>query len=96
MGYLPVGLVETGRTLALTALLFLGPLFEKGVVEGAWRDWIRLRGLDEVVGGWIGYRNIVAVSNAHAIYRQALKPHPGPSNRGSSFPLMRRSAPYTL
>lgn len=53
--------METFQTVALTALLFLGPLFEAGFADGAWRDWIRLRGLDEVVGGWMGYRNLVAV-----------------------------------
>lgn len=62
MGYYPIGISETIKSLALTALLFLGPLFEAGVVEGRWRDWIRLRGVSAVVGGWIGYRNLVAVS----------------------------------
>lgn len=61
MGYFPVGLLEATKSLALTALLFLGPLFEAGVVEGGWRNWIRLRGFNAVVGGWIGYRNMVAV-----------------------------------
>lgn len=62
MGYFPVGFVEAARSVALTCLLFLGPLFEAGIVDGAWRDWIRLRGFSALFGSWIGYRNIVAVS----------------------------------
>jgi prenyl protein peptidase len=60
LGYIPVGLTETARCLLLTATLFLGPLFEASVVEGRWRGWIRLHGLD-VLCGWTGWRNIVAV-----------------------------------
>lgn len=61
MGYVPVGIAEAARSLALTAILFVGPLFESGIVEGNWRSWIRLRGLDAVVSSWIGWRNMVAV-----------------------------------
>lgn len=61
MGYFPVGVEEAVKAVALTAILFIGPLFESGIVEGNWRDWIRLRGLDAVISGWIGWRNIVAV-----------------------------------
>lgn len=63
MGYVPIGLVETAQSLALTAILFVGPLFEAGIVEGGWRDWIRLRGLDAVISSWMGWRNMVAVSS---------------------------------
>ena len=61
MGYFPLGLGESAKGLALTAILFLGPLFEAGVVEGGWKDWVCLRGLDSVLRSWIGWRNIVAV-----------------------------------
>jgi prenyl protein peptidase len=61
LGYFPIGFAETAKAVALTAILFLGPLFEAGIAEGQWRDWIRLRGLDAVIHGWIGYRNMVAV-----------------------------------
>jgi prenyl protein peptidase len=63
MGWFPIGIEEAAKSVALTAILFIGPLFEAGIVEGRWRDWIRLRGLHAVVSGWIGYRNMVAVSN---------------------------------
>jgi prenyl protein peptidase len=61
MGYFPPGFLEAVKSLALTCLLFLGPLFEGGIAEGAWRDWIRLRGAYALLRSWIGYRNIVAV-----------------------------------
>jgi prenyl protein peptidase len=61
MGWFPIGILETTKSVGLTAVLFLGPLFEAGVVQGGWKDWIRLRGLD-MLSGWIGYRNMVAVS----------------------------------
>ena len=61
MGYLPPGFTEAAKCMALTCILFLGPLFEAAIAEGAWRDWIRLRGARELFGSWIGYRNIVAV-----------------------------------
>jgi prenyl protein peptidase len=61
MGWFPIGLVEAAKCVSLTAILFLGPLFEAAIAEGAWRDWIRGRGMSEIFGSWIGYRNIVAV-----------------------------------
>lgn len=68
MGYVPVGIAEAARSLALTAILFVGPLFESGIVEGNWRSWIRLRGLDAVVSSWIGWRNMVAVGVSYQIH----------------------------
>lgn len=62
LGWWPVGLLETIRSLLLTAILFLGPLFERGIVEGEWRYWFRRSKLSESLGGWIGWRNYVAVS----------------------------------
>ncbi|EKD13500.1 uncharacterized protein L3040_008633 [Drepanopeziza brunnea f. sp. 'multigermtubi'] len=60
MGYAPLGIPETAKSLALTAILFLGPLFEAGIAEGGWRGWVRGTGLDEALSSWIGYRNYVA------------------------------------
>jgi prenyl protein peptidase len=56
-----VGFGETVNTLMLTATLFMGPLFETGIVEGRWKDWVRLRDVD-VLSSWPGWRNLVAVS----------------------------------
>ena len=61
MGWFPIGIVEALKSVGLTAILFLGPLFEGGIAEGEWRNWIRLRGLNTVISGWIGWRNFVAV-----------------------------------
>jgi len=60
LGYFPIGLYESAKAVLLTAILFIGPLFEAGIAEGKWRDWVRLRGLAVTVKGWIGYRNYVA------------------------------------
>lgn len=64
LGYFPIGFIETVRCVGLTAILFVGPLFEEGIAQGQWRDWIRLRGLG-ALKGWIPYRNIVAVGQLH-------------------------------
>jgi prenyl protein peptidase len=61
LGLWPVSLVDTARTMLLVIILFAGPIFEHGVVDGAWRDWIKLRGLYESLSSWIGYRNFIVV-----------------------------------
>ncbi|OQE43686.1 hypothetical protein PENCOP_c003G03620 [Penicillium coprophilum] len=60
LGCWPVGVLETFRGLLLTAILFLGPLFERGIAEGEWKFWFRPSRLSESLGGWIGWRNYVA------------------------------------
>ncbi|PSN67841.1 hypothetical protein BS50DRAFT_492445 [Corynespora cassiicola Philippines] len=45
LGCWPVSLLDTARTMLLVAILFAGPLFEHGIVEGEWEDWIRCRGM---------------------------------------------------
>ncbi|KLU87913.1 CaaX protease [Magnaporthiopsis poae ATCC 64411] len=60
LGYWPIGLAESTSCLSLTALLFLGPLFENLVVEAGWRDWLALRPLYSLFGEWTTWRNIVA------------------------------------
>ncbi|KAI9850129.1 MAG: hypothetical protein M1838_006064 [Thelocarpon superellum] len=60
LGYWPVSVGAIGKSFTLTALLFAGPLFEKGIVEGGWKDWTRGEQLGEVFGSWIGWRNFVA------------------------------------
>jgi len=60
MGYFPIGLEEAIKCVTLTAILFAGPLFEAGIVESGWRDWIRLRGLKAVFEDWMDWRNFVA------------------------------------
>ncbi|OBT48218.1 hypothetical protein VE00_00934 [Pseudogymnoascus sp. WSF 3629] len=60
MGYHPTGLLPSLKALLLTAILFLGPLFESGIVEGNWRSWVRLRGLTTLWHDLPTYRNLVA------------------------------------
>lgn len=56
------------RSLILTAILFIGPLFERGIAEGEWRSWFKKAQISETLGGWIGWRNYVVVSVAHLCY----------------------------
>ncbi|KAL8906740.1 MAG: hypothetical protein Q9171_006152 [Xanthocarpia ochracea] len=60
LGCYPISIVQVSKSLLLTALLFTGPLFEKAVVEGRWRDWMQGRTLHESLSSWIGWRNYVA------------------------------------
>ncbi|KAL1964239.1 hypothetical protein VTN77DRAFT_7197 [Rasamsonia byssochlamydoides] len=60
LGWWPIGLFEILRSLLLTAILFTGPLFEKGIAEGEWKEWLRGRALVECLSSWIGFRNFVA------------------------------------
>ena len=71
MGYLPIGIIETLKALTLTAALFLGPLFEAGIVEGGWRRWLRLEDVYAVLWSWMGWRNFVAVCSllSHLSYK---------------------------
>ena len=61
LGWWPVGFADIARCLFLTAILFLGPLFERGVIEGEWHSWVRRNKIYESLSGWIGWRNYVAV-----------------------------------
>lgn len=53
--------MEVARSFLLTAILFAGPLFERGAAEGEWKEWFRGSKIAETLGGWIGWRNYVAV-----------------------------------
>ncbi|KAL6154355.1 CAAX prenyl protease [Exserohilum turcicum] len=59
LGLWPVSPLDTIRTMLLVMILFAGPLFEHGIVDGEWREWIQLHGLRESLSSWIGYRNFV-------------------------------------
>ncbi|KAK3401171.1 hypothetical protein B0T20DRAFT_391012 [Sordaria brevicollis] len=60
LGFWPLGLTESARALALTALLFAGPLFLYLVVDDGYKDWLRGDPLKEVWGDMLVWRNIVA------------------------------------
>lgn len=60
LGVYPVHLTDVARCVLLVAILFIGPLFEAGIVEGHWRNWLRLSFFKEAVyDDWQGWRNIV-------------------------------------
>ncbi|KAF2097317.1 hypothetical protein NA57DRAFT_57908 [Rhizodiscina lignyota] len=60
LGWYPIHLTDVARVLLLVAILFAGPLFETGIVEGGWRGWIKGEGAIEVLSSWTGWRNFVA------------------------------------
>ncbi|RKF55205.1 putative CAAX prenyl protease 2 [Golovinomyces cichoracearum] len=75
MGYLSLSLSEIFNSLFLTSILFLAPLFERGFVEGEWKDWIRLRGLRTTILSWTGWRNyVVGPITEEVLFRSASIP----------------------
>lgn len=76
LGYFPIGLYDSAKAVLLTAILFIGPLFEAGIAEGRWRGWIRLQGLNATIRGWIGYRNFVAVRSSISTHTLNIRDHP--------------------
>lgn len=61
LGIWPISLFDTARTMLLVLILFAGPIFEHGVVDGDLKDWVRLRGVYESLSSLIGYRNYIVV-----------------------------------
>ncbi|KAL5332348.1 hypothetical protein BJX70DRAFT_138874 [Aspergillus crustosus] len=75
MGWWPLSFTDILHSLALTAILFIGPLFERGVVEGEWKEWLRGARVSETLCGWIGWRNYVAGPvTEEVIFRSAIVP----------------------
>lgn len=59
-GVYPIILTDVVRTMILVAILFAGPLYEAGIVDGGWRYWIDWRNIkEEVYDDWVGWRNYV-------------------------------------
>jgi len=60
LGLFPFDPLDVLKCMLLLAVLFAGPLFEQGVVEGHWRNWVRWGNFRETVfDDWIGWRNLV-------------------------------------
>ncbi|EAW08632.1 CAAX prenyl protease RCE1 [Aspergillus clavatus NRRL 1] len=75
LGWWPISLWDISRALLLTAVLFTGPLFERGIAEGEWGDWIKGGRISETLYGWIGWRNYVAGPITEEImFRSAIVP----------------------
>lgn len=62
LGWWPISIADIIKVFLLLCVLFAGPLFENGIVDGDWRDWIVGRHVNETFSSWIGWRNFVAVS----------------------------------
>jgi prenyl protein peptidase len=60
LGWWPIHPVAVVQTVLLCSILFVGPLFEAGFVEGRFGAWIRGTYFRETFGSWIGWRNLVA------------------------------------
>ncbi|KAF4544506.1 Prenyl proteinase rce1 [Lasiodiplodia theobromae] len=60
LGWWPISVVDIVKVLLLLCVLFAGPLFENGIVDGDWRDWVKGTHINETFSSWIGWRNFVA------------------------------------
>ncbi|PWY79230.1 CaaX prenyl proteinase Rce1 [Aspergillus heteromorphus CBS 117.55] len=75
LGWWPVSLADILRSLLLTAILFSGPLFERGIAEGEWREWVRGGRVTAVLRSWMGWRNYVAGPiTEEVMFRSAIIP----------------------
>lgn len=61
-GLWPILPLDILKSLALVALLFLGPLFESGIVEGGWERWVKGTDVSSTLMSSVGWRNYVVVS----------------------------------
>ncbi|GAB7344100.1 hypothetical protein MBLNU457_2003t2 [Dothideomycetes sp. NU457] len=60
LGLFPINLFDVIRSLLLTAILFAGPLFEEGIVEGNWRAWLSIGSFKrEVIDNLVTFRALV-------------------------------------
>lgn len=91
LGWYPISIPEIGRALLLTGILFAGPLFERGLAESGWRDWIRGQRLYETLSSWIGWRNFIAVRMHHclpiSVFHANVVSYPGSNNGRTDIPL---------
>ena len=75
LGWWPIVPLDILRTLLLCAILFVGPLFERGVAQGALLSWIKGSRIRETLGSWIGWRNLVAGPvSEELVFRSLLVP----------------------
>ncbi|KAK8179371.1 prenyl protein protease [Phyllosticta citribraziliensis] len=75
LGWWPISVPDIFKTILLLCVLFAGPLFEYGVVDGEWRNWIKGRHVNETLSSWIGWRNFVAgPTTEELVWRSLLVP----------------------
>lgn len=92
LGVWPISPLDVARTMLLVIILFAGPIFEHGFVDGGFQDWIRLRGVRDSLSSWIGYRNFVVVSRL-ACYCQHPLTVTGTSQRRACLAVFHNSPP---
>ncbi|KAL9097761.1 MAG: hypothetical protein Q9165_000087 [Trypethelium subeluteriae] len=94
LGWWPINLPETLKSLLLVAVLFAGPLFESGVVDGQFQNWLRGSTARDMLSPWIGIRNYIAGPlTEEVLFRSLLTPlHllslPSPAPPSSVRPLI--------
>lgn len=59
LGIWPVVALDIFKTIALLAVLFVGPLYESLLVDGDWRSWSPSSLKEAVWDRWTGYRNLI-------------------------------------
>ncbi|KAL5405892.1 hypothetical protein PMIN03_008153 [Paraphaeosphaeria minitans] len=75
LGLWPISPVDSAKTILLVAILFAGPLFEQGIVDGQLKDWVRGRDVIQTLGTWTGYRNyVVGPVSEELIWRAMIIP----------------------
>lgn len=70
LGIAPVFFDDILKTLALVAILFVGPLYESLIVDGEWREFTPKNFKHNFYDSWVGYRNhVVAPISEEIIFR---------------------------
>ncbi|EMC96724.1 hypothetical protein BAUCODRAFT_148289 [Baudoinia panamericana UAMH 10762] len=66
----PTDPLDIAKTLALVAVLFVGPLYESIIVNDDWREWSFSALKEGLFDSWTGYRNlIVAPASEEYVFR---------------------------
>lgn len=77
-GLWPISILDSMRGMLLVCILFAGPLFENGIVDGDWKYWVKFQGVQEILSSWIGYRNFVVASASTTVLYTLLTSMQGP------------------
>ncbi|KAF2767484.1 hypothetical protein EJ03DRAFT_276006 [Teratosphaeria nubilosa] len=72
LGLWPIIPVDVLKTLALVAVLFIGPMYEVVVVDREWRGWSLSALKEGLYDSWIGYRNVVIAPASEELVFRAL------------------------
>jgi hypothetical protein len=95
LGIWPISILDSVRGILLVCILFAGPLFENGIVDGDWKYWVKFQGVHEILSSWIGYRNFVVVSTPTIAQSASLTLNAGPCQRRDRLALAHGPTPRT-